>query len=67
MLPGAHAVWLFWLILGRYLHFFLVLLLWTLSNVCLLRMLSYDISLWETKKGLYLWEYLLSISFQHYQ
>ena len=63
----CHVVWMFWLTLGRSLHFFLVLLLLTLNIICLLWMLPYDISLWKTKKGLYLWEYLQNISFQQCQ
>ena len=47
----CHVVWIFWLTLSRFLHFFLVLLLLILNNICLLSVLPYDISLWKTKMG----------------
>ena len=62
-----HIVWIFWLTLGRSLHFFLVLLLLTLNMICLLWMLPYHISLRKIKKRLYLWKELQNISFQQYQ
>ena len=61
------VLWMFWLTLGRSLHFFLVLLLLTLNIICLLWVLPFDISLRKTKKGLYWWEELQSISFQQCQ
>ena len=41
---------------GQIFALFLVLLWLTLDIICLLCMLPYDISLWKTKKVLYLWE-----------
>ena len=41
---------------GQIFALFLVLLWLTLDIICLFCMLPYDISLWKTKKVLYLWE-----------
>ena len=54
----CHVAWTFRLTLGRSFHFFLVLLLLALNIICLLWILPNDISLWKTKKGLYLLAYL---------